>query len=149
MKPKQRTIPTISPTKNEAVTISPERSQPVRYDKPSTDRLLTYVTTKTPQSDEDTQVKETLLKSIGYQSAVVNNTSSYRIEYIRSADQFMVEIKDINVGKAKQDVVIWFSSKGFSQHAICTMPVVFYLNSVTAQELEPLHISFSQLADGC
>lgn len=102
-----------------------------------------------PLSQEDYAVRSKLLAKLNNATGTLYRTSSFRIDYLQSPDKFMVEIRDMNVGSAKQEATQWFLDQGMSKKGICNLPVIFYLNSDVAEELKPLHFVFNPVAENC
>ncbi|MBP9719578.1 MAG: hypothetical protein KBD46_03835 [Candidatus Levybacteria bacterium] len=127
----------------------PQTKPAVPYSQTQTDKLLQRVTTRTPLSDADKTVKQTIIASMNAGSESVFVSPQFRIEYIKSPDVFMVEVLDPEVTSAKKAAVDWFLQKGFSIDAVCTMPVTFYLNPAVANQLKNTNTVFSPLAQGC
>lgn len=102
-----------------------------------------------PLTTEDYAVRTRLLAKLHNATGTLNQTESYSIIYLQTPDKFMVEIKNVNVGEAKQAATQWFLDQGMSKKGICTLPVIFYLNSEVADELKPLHFVFNPVAENC
>lgn len=151
---KNRIFPTSVPTKiPETPTDSPnpdEETVPaVQYDQKSSDLLLERVENRPSLSDEDVQAKAKILAPIKGESGYVYQTERVYIEYVKSADAIMVEIRTSNIDQAKSEATLWLQTQGMTQEGICNYPVQFYLNFDVAQYLRNSNITFSPLAPGC
>lgn len=133
-------------------TVVPARTNPpVVYAPTSTQKMLDALSQPQPISEENLAAKQKIISLLpqGAVSGVVYSSSTIRIDYTKAADQIQVEILTVDIGKAKNDAVIWLKSQGMSQEGICALPIVFYLNRGVANELQDIDIAFSPLAEGC
>lgn len=123
----------------------------VRFNKEAQQRLLEKVNKRPVLSNEDKVAKEKILAMLpaGSKSGVLYETTNTRVEYVGSADLFMVEIKTIDIALAKSEANVWFRSQGVSQNGICNYPVMFYLNAPALQNAQDLNIQFSPVGSGC
>lgn len=140
--------PTLIPTS----TVSQSGTEPqVRFDKEAQQRLLEKVNKRPPLSVADKAAKEKILSKLpaGKLSGILYETTNTNIEYVSSADLFMVEIKTIDVAQAKADANVWFRSQGISQKGICDLPVMFYLNAQVLENIHNINIQFSPVGTGC
>lgn len=142
---------TLAPTKyfSPPEPTSEHTSLPIEYSAQASQKMLKKLKERTPLSYPDQVAKYQLLSSVDFDSAVLVTSNMYRIEYIKSPDQFMVEILAQTITSAKQGARDWFIGKGFTRYVICDLPVVFYLNWNVAQQLRGQGVVFSPLADGC
>jgi hypothetical protein len=136
--------------------IQPTRAMPnpvplVPYDEEAEVRLIEKIRNRPKLSSTDAKSRETLLITTlkGYNSGVAFETTNVRVEYIKSLDLFMAEIKTINISQAKAEANIWLRSKNLSQQGICDLPIMFILSGHVSQALDNEDIIFSPLADGC
>lgn len=131
------------------ITSIPTPIRPVNYNEKSKQKLLEILSSRPQLSISDQQAKTRILSPFGGESGVIRTTDLYQIEYVQSADEFMVEIKNPNISLVKQEVADWFLIQGISGDGMCILPVVFYLNAETADTLRNLNGEFSPLADQC
>lgn len=135
-------------TKSKVPTPTPHLTKtnpPVAYDKQSNMKMLDMIKHRTPLSPADTVVKNKIITKSG----LVKETPTYKMEYIHAGDEFLVEIKTVNINQAKEDSVAWLKSKGLSDQGVCHLPLVYYLNHNAATSLRGLNIKFSPLPPGC
>lgn len=133
-------------------TMAPDKTQtnpPVKYNGNSSIKMLERLKKRIPLSVKDEATKQRIITSINGKSTILRTTATFRVEYIKSPDVFLVEVKTIDIGKGKVDARSWFISQGFTPQGACELPVVYYLNSEVASQLRDLGITFSPLADGC
>lgn len=160
--PEQRrigTAPTAYPTKSSPTrepTSEPEfvpykGSSTVLYNATDADTLVDLAENRRELSVQDIQAKDKLLESLFAvaPSGYVYTSTTIRIEYVNSADQFVGEITTIQVDAAKKEAVDWFISQGFTKEGLCRMPIQFYLNYDIVTSLEGTPVTFSPLVPGC
>ncbi|HWY78941.1 MAG TPA: hypothetical protein VNW29_01145 [Candidatus Sulfotelmatobacter sp.] len=126
-------------------TIQPNDNPPVEYNVEQTKKMLDLVDHRRPLSSMDKQTRDKLVK---LKNPLID-TTNFGIEYVSEPDEFMVEIRTINIKTAKDETIAWFQKKGLSQEGICHLPIVFYLNSDTAQNLRGIPLKFDPLPLGC
>ena len=119
------------------------------HGKDSTEKLLKTVTTRPTLTPSDLVAKEQLIGSLKNKNGIVSKTENYTIEYIKSADSFMAEIKSSSIDLAKQEVINYFRSRGITDTGICSLPLVFYLNSETASDYSLKNETFNPIPDFC
>lgn len=124
-------------------------STPSAYDLDSLEKDFQRIEKRQPLSEADTKTKTKLIDSPNNRSGILVNNNQYQVEYVKSADSFMVEIKATNTNQAKKETVNWFVKQGLSKSGVCNLPVVFYLNSKIGDELEKENIKFNPLPEGC
>jgi cytoskeletal protein RodZ len=124
---------------------------PLSYDQTASKKLLNYFENRQILSNSDTFAKANILSLLpsGEQSGVIYQSSDISIEYVNTADIFLVEILTTNIQAAKNAANLWFQEHGVSQQGICTFPVEFYMNYDIANELRNSSIIFSPLPNGC
>jgi len=109
-------------------------------------KIIHRVTLSTPDSAAKTTTLTTILK--GDNSGVIYKNSDVSVEYVKSMDLFMADILTPNINEAKLETVTWFENQGFSQQAVCNLPIMFYLDSSVSYQLQKT-VQFSPLANGC
>lgn len=119
------------------------------YDLDSLEKDFQRIEKRQPLSEADAKTKTKLIDSLGNRSEILVNNNLYQIEYVKSADSFMVEIKTSDIEQAKKGAVNWFVKQGLSKNGVCNLPVVFYLNSKVGDELEKENIKFNPVPEGC
>jgi hypothetical protein len=124
---------------------------PVRHDKQAQDSLLEKLRNRKSLSSSDTAAKTKMLSLLpqGEQSGILHATASAKIEYVNSADMFIVEILTADINSAKREAGNWFTNQGFSQDAICNYPIMFYLNWEISNQIKNLNITFNPLPLNC
>lgn len=144
--------PTITPTplqvNGQSVKNTPIPTY-LPYNSQQTKKMINLFTTRTPLQASDQNARTQLLNSIGNTSNTVYQTSDFRIDYLQAPNSFQVEIDTANITQAKQEVVAWLKTKGFSQNGICNLPISFYVRFDISQQLRSQNISFDPLAPGC
>jgi hypothetical protein len=150
-----RFIQTISDIPSEATPTAavqpPDQAAqpPVEYKTDAIERMMEKLMNKVPLSEADEKVKQNILSGINYESAILQKSDGYQVEYVSPPGQFMVEIQTRDIARVKKEVKDLFLLQGFSEQAICDLPVIFYINWDLAQQMRSLRIKFSPLAEGC
>ena len=131
---------------------SPLATHPqINYD-PAADRQIdNEIEHKRPLSPNDQQAKIKVLKLLpaGQINGLVYETDMFRIVYGSTLGVFYVEVTTSNYDEAKNEAVQWFRGMGFSQDAICNVPIMFYLNAEIADVLKEYNPTLSSLPPGC
>jgi hypothetical protein len=127
----------------------PATKPAVSYNQDGAHKLVDVLQNKQPLLAEEQQARATMLTKTGGKSGTIYQTAAFRVEYVQSADIFMVELTDIDINKGKKAAVRWFVAQGFSQQSVCTLPVVFYINRKISEQLRPLDVTFNPLANEC
>lgn len=122
---------------------------PVKYDKIAMNKIINKMENRIKLNPQDQVVENRLVGVANRKPLDLSVTNNYTIVYIEVMDNFMVEINNQDLSKAKAEATSWFISQGFSQQAICDKPVIFFINWDIAQQLRPLNITFSPIAEGC
>lgn len=112
-------------------------------------KLIDRLKNPVPLTINDQNIKKQVIAEVGGKAATLNETKSYKIMYLPAGDEFLVAIKDINILTAKQEVKSWFISKGFTQNAMCDLPVSFFLDNLVVEQLKGLDITFNPIMEGC
>ncbi len=111
---------------------------------------LDLLENRRPLTNVDATAKTLLINSIGNDGTTIYTSGEYSIIYIKSMDEFEVEIATTNIQKAKTDAVSWLLSKGMSHDGICKLPLIFYTNAGVYQSLKANNTKdVTPLADGC
>ena len=142
---------TLAPTMSVSISTkpTPQTNPPVKYNPQTSEKMLQKLKSRSPLSTLDRETKARILARINNKSSILREASTFRIEYIKSPDVFMVEIRTVDIGKGKADAKNWLMSQGFTAQGACELPVVYYLSSDAASRLRDLDITFSPLASGC
>jgi hypothetical protein len=85
----------------------------------------------------------------GVASGTVHESSTIRIDYVKSADLLQVEILTTDIAAAKAEATSWLQAQGMSKPGMCYAPIQFYLNFDVKQELKQQNIDFNPLPEGC
>jgi hypothetical protein len=149
--------PTSSPTQAPTSTtplskVTPTTTRtnpPVIYNQEKTNQLLNIVKTRPQLSDNDKRVRGEIIAPLRNQSGNLTTTTMYKIEYVKTADAFLIEITSINISQAKNNAVQWFREKGISPEGICNLPVSFYLSRNAANSLKEMGGIFNPLPENC
>ena len=118
---------------------------PMKYDDSKQKYLLEMLKKRPLLTDQDKVIRSTLEKG----PVPLIKTDEYEISYISAADVFLSELYSKNIDLAKDKAVAWLKDKGLSNTGICNLPVVFYLNSKTADELKDSVTNFNPLPSYC
>jgi hypothetical protein len=135
--------PTVMP--NDQRTITPHDNPPVENNVQQTKKMIDLIDHRQPLSAADQQVKNKIIT----QPNPLKVSKDFSAEYLSAPDEFMVEIRSMNLNKAKEEATAWFKSQGLSDAGICHLPVVFYINYDIAQSLRGMKIQFDPLPPGC
>jgi hypothetical protein len=157
MSPKTTPLNTINQTmkqsNNNQEKLSPAISSTLSIN-PSVDpekKLIDLISNRRKLSFSD-QTAKTYLKSLlpaESQSGFLYESSKFNVEYINSPDLFKVEILNTDITSVKEQAVLWFKSKGFSQEGICNLPLSFYLNFDISKQIKDTQGVFNPLPEGC
>jgi hypothetical protein len=141
--------PTAFPNTTQTTTYPQQGA--ISYSTENTKKLIDKINNPVPLRPQDQLAKQTILNQIFNQSTIVIDDPLYRIEYIKSLDQFLIDIKTADTIKAKQQAKGWFLSHGFTDFGLCDMPVVFYVDPGIISLFKGSKITtyFDQMADGC
>jgi hypothetical protein len=122
----------------------------VNYNKKSSDKLLEIVESRpTPGAPSDKNLRAQLISELDNQSGIIQNTASYRLEYVASPDSFEVEIKTSEITKAKDEAILYLKTRGFTEDGICKLPLMFYVNHEVAKNMKSGEDEFNQIPDFC
>lgn len=119
---------------------------PMNYADADTKKMLDSVGNRKPLSESDQRIRAILTTDF---ANPLSETESYYLEYLSEPDQFMVEIRSVDIDGTKNQVNEWFHSQGMSSDGICNLPVVFYMNPTTAENFRNKNVEFSPLPLGC
>ena len=132
-------------TDEETVVTQPKSNPPVQYNEERNKKMLQILEDRPALSPSDQTRRAQLTASVN----PLSETLEYSLEYLSAPDEFMVEIRTIDINSAKQKAISWFKSKGLSDEGICHLPLVFYLNYDVAQNLRDMKVEFDPLPPGC
>lgn len=161
--PKQQTTPsntqspiqTLLPTAVPTLFQQPQQGEqdqtnpPIEYNPEGVRTLRDRLENKRPLSQSDRTIRQSMILALPQSSGTIHQTSTYKIQYIRAPDLFMIEIRSTDIEQAKTDAVTWFYDQGISKFGVCDLPVVFYLNGATAQSLREQNVIFNPSPEGC
>lgn len=122
---------------------------PITYDKQKTKELLDIVRNRPMLSEQDKTIRDKLIASLANKSGQLDASDTYIISYVKSPDDFEVEITTVDIAKAKAQATAWFSQQGISQEGICHFPVVFSLSFQVLKQLENSNMKFNPLPESC
>lgn len=148
-KPSPNPIPTQTPIQSIQPQSTPNTKPPVLYDLEKEDKLLNIVKNRPALSEADLIARNKLISSLGNKSGILNQTASYKIEYVKAPNIFQVEILTADINVAKTQVSKWFESQGASAEGLCNLPLMFYLSREAADKLSGQDIKFNPLPEGC
>jgi hypothetical protein len=121
------------------------------YDAEAERIMLEKAENRKQLAEADLQAVNTLLSKLpaGKTSGELFTSPDFVIEYIKSPNIFMVEIKTIEIERAKKAVVDWFAQQGMSQDAICNYPIDMYVSGEVKEHLEKERVAISTIPTGC
>lgn len=131
-----------------APSVSPS-PQPKTYSQDDLEKDFQRIVSRQPLSSADLSIRQKLIKSLGEKSGILAKTDSFQIEYVKSADSFMIEILSTDTNAAKNTAADWLLQQDLSKEGICNLPVVFYLSSTVKQQLEETNQRFNPIPEGC
>lgn len=143
-------IPIFSP--NPSITTFPLPSPQIPEIAYSPDQLeqdYERIINKQPLSQSDSQIRTRLIASLNNQSGYLEETSEYRIEYVKAPNLFMVEILSNDAAQAKEASLNWFKEQGLSDSGICNLPVSIYLSSEVSQSFSSQNQKFDPIPEEC
>lgn len=106
------------------------------------------IANRQPVSQNDEVIKEKLISDAS-SSGEIYKSSSFSIEYLPAADYFMARILNSNIEQTKNQINNWFLNQGFSQDAICNLPVILYLSPEVRDYLLQNNLQFDPIPKGC
>jgi hypothetical protein len=115
------------------------------YNQQSEGEIQALTKYKVPLSADDEKVKLAVIK----QNNPLSVTDDYTISYNAASDKFQVTLTTISIDSAKLEAVNWFENQGFSDSAICELPVEFIIDQKDADSLRGLNVVFDPLPPGC
>lgn len=144
-------LPSISPSLTPSASSSAQiiSSQPLTYPPGALSKDYKRITTRSELSATDLQVKEQLIKGLSGKSGIITTKEGFQVEYVKSADSFMVEITQKDPELGKKEAEKYFLDAGLSPAGICTLPVVFYLSPSLQKELLDNGKMFNPVPTGC
>lgn len=148
----RKPVPTpILPTPVEKPLLEPKTttSFPQIFEKDSVEKNYQRIINKQPLTANEQEIKSRLLQTTRGESGLIDETDLFRVEYLKSADYFMVQITNNQVVQAKKSATGWFLDQGFSQEGVCNLPVVLYLTTNVRDYLEQNNLKFSPIPEGC
>lgn len=131
------------------ITTEPANTATSSYGVQDLDKDYERITARQPLSSSDLAVKQKLLALLNNQSGFLQTEDTYQIEYVKTADSFMVELDSSDPDTAKAQAAGWFREQGFSIQGICNLPVVFYLSQNTMSYLRENNLKFNPVPEGC
>lgn len=149
--PPQVPTPIFSPSpRTPALSDTISRAQNNRAVSPeAVEKDVERIKSKKELSEADSAIRKKLIDTLGNKSGILNETSDYRADYTKAADEFMVEILSNNFDSAKKGAVDWFKGKGLSDAGICNLPLVFYLSPQSDQFLRESNLQFNPVPEEC
>lgn len=143
--PKASALPTVFRSTLPTPLVSPNV-----YNLPALQKDFERITNANKNlSLEDTEVKKKLVARLNNKSGVLVNNDSFNIEYIKSADEFLSEVRILDTEKAKIEATKWLLDQGLSEKGVCFLPIVFYLRSDIATQLKQQGKQFNPIPKGC
>lgn len=139
------------PTQNSTPTSSPVPSPTTNsgYNNDQVNQDFSRLKNPKPLSTADANIRQKFITSIGNKSGILVTTSAFSIQYVATANQFLVEIDDTNADQAKKASEKWFTDQGLSQQGICNLPAVYYLGGNALVDYRKNGKQFNPIPDGC
>jgi len=120
----------------------------IKYKPGTLGRAFDKLVNRVPLSPADQAAKERILAPFNGSSGIIRKTDDYVIEYVKSMDDFEIEILTTNIEDVKRVAEAYLKSQGFSNEGLCNLPVRFYLNYELREKL-PSSVIFNPLPQGC
>lgn len=120
----------------------------VNYEPESLGKALIKLTTREPLSPSDTKAKAKILGNINDVSGVITQNDSFTIQYVKSMDDFEIEINSKDVDRTKIAAENYLINQGFTRQGLCNLPVRFYLGAFAADNFSK-NSQFNPLPSGC
>lgn len=117
------------------------------FDKLSED--YTRIVKRKSLSESDLAVKNKLLSQLSPNNSIITDQGNFKVEYLKTPQYFMVEIKAGDADETKQETLDWFKNQGFSLEGICNLPVIFYVGSDIAEQYRENKLQFDPTIEGC
>lgn len=121
----------------------------IRYDERGTDTLLRIVTERPTPPPSDASIRTSLINSVNNSTGTLYENDEIKIEYVRTPNDFEVEIKTMDISRGKDLALSWYRSQGLSDTGICSLPTFFYLNYSVLESLRGTNYTFNPLPDFC
>jgi len=137
----------LSPTS----AVMPARPVTINLDDAAEGRLAQVVLHRPPLSPADSQAKTSMLNAMlgGPNSGVLFISEDVELDYVKSENVFMGDIKTTNINQAKTEVTTWLEAQGISKEGICKLPVMFYLDPLVKPALQGQTVTLNPLPLGC
>lgn len=135
-------------SKNTTTSNQGKTNPPVKINEKKLLKALDVLRDRPVLSQKDKAAKNKIINTLAKQK-YSKTYRDYEIEYIKSADEFLVGINGLNTQKAKYWASMWFKLNGISDQGLCRLPVVFYLKPIVSRQLRPLNIQFEPIPDNC
>lgn len=119
------------------------------YQAGSLTKDLERITQRENLGLSDLSTKNNLISSLDGNSGIVMSTSEYQVEYVKTADSFMIELLSLDANGAKRNAHSWFQQQGFTDKGICDLPVVFYLSPEVLDYYKNSGLEFNPIPEGC
>lgn len=129
------------------LTPTTAESSPILYEESSTEKMLDIVKQTPSLAPSDLRIRNVLIAKAS-EGEYLYSSTTVRLEYLSSPDQFMAEILTSDIESAKSEAVSFFSEQGLSNEAICHLPLIFYL-SLQARRALPENTTFNPLPNNC
>lgn len=114
-------------------------------------KLLGILAKRPALSVKDKAAKTKIINNLANEKShpYTKKFDDFTIDYVKSADEFLVEIKSLNTQRAKYWATMWFKLSGISDEGLCKLPVMFYLESDLKNRLQVPSLEFNPIPDNC
>lgn len=153
--PQSTIIPVPTEIPQSAVTKAPTPSQITPtpqniFDNKTVKKELDLLENRQALSSSDITTKNLLINSLPTDGETIHETDTYTILYVKSLDEFQVEVTTTDIQQTRNDSVNWFLSQGMSHEGICKLPLTYFTTNQIYQQLKAQGIKdVAPLADGC
>lgn len=141
--------PTSQPLNNLPLGSESPNSFSKIYQEGSVEKNYERIIGRKPLSVNEQSIKSKLLQLSGGESGIIYQSETFTVEYLKSADYFMVRLNTPQITQTKKGVTAWFLEQGFSQEGVCNLPVVLYLTSDVRDYLLQNNLTFDPVPEGC
>lgn len=129
------------------ISIQPSTSSSV-YNTEKIQKDFQRIESKKSLSTTDLNVKKKIINTSS-QSGIVKESIDFKVEYIKSADSFMIQILNNDTNQTKIAAVNWFLNLGMSSQGICNLPLVFYLSPQVTDYYRKNNLQFDPIPNVC
>lgn len=148
-------VPTASIAPNALATPPPNLSLTAQgasqsaYTPGTLPKDLQRITSPQPLSSNDLSIRNKLISLLGNASGTLIQSDTYGLEYVKSPDVFMIELRSTNTDQSEQDALGWLKAQGLSNQGICNLPVKIYLSYSVSIYFRNNNLKFNPIPPSC